>query len=879
MPEVAEDLGQLETPPLKQEEGEEDEQLQGSIDKNKLTKTELFQIEEGKTSISKLVQEREQHKQAAKAEIKDIKNLSKQEDVVDMQEFQRIKQECEKFEQEIEKTESPEKMKELLKKIKELPQKLEDEKHDKAKQDKQNTKKLDINDKGLKAAQARFNSICDKNIHLIGKRELPGFKKWFTQELSKNPTMAFAKETIEKLEGKKFDRQGLAPRKQLYNELTAKFTKYGLSAPHKSSTYVQREGLSERTALLEKAKDAETETNKVNDKFWSPKAKKQVMQDVLLTEVPGQKADEKGNLIKKLISEKIEDIKKINKIESQGFIYMKNTMSVGGNTVRKMSDASITEFLKGVTNEGDLKKRMAYITGFGKYQNGIIEAVENEASLAGPKLRSSVKKDHGVTKSLEEIYEGKPEELKMALQSFGKLNFMQKIDALKEHERLVENSDSKEELESKLTILSAHAAIDEAATKKYLSKTTQAKWKKWFDSDKALKDPKTGEKTGLEALKANHKILTSHKASAEYKNIIAFKIKRDRFQNELKEFEQENPKLPKKEITKWQDLYDKSGWTERKKVYKNFIKEKERMDSERKKQQELEAKTGIDQKDKTKEKSELSKEEVLRSARELMDNNQAGEALSKLADYNKENPDDPKIIFWIGVVASFLAKFGSGKKMEETRTKQIEEKMEKIARSDEELKDEIEEANLKTINIKEAKISEERDAKKKSGQDRAEKESVARTQDGSLEQEFTKDLYEQTDDEHILDESGTGEHMTEVKFQDAKMTDTDRQALKETTREKQSRIIEKKGFTHVNLKDKSGRKISATEAETENKKKLEDLQDKLEEKTIEKIAKLEGKPSTPASLAVFDLNDKMAAARKSREIVDRESKSHERLKK
>lgn len=836
-----------------------------SINQSKLTPSELKALEDGATTIDKLVQKRNQYKQAAKAELQGMVKLEKSSNVVNIQEYKSLKKDCEGFEKEIEETESPEKMKDLLDKIKELPKKKEQEKANKQKQKEEEKKPLDINSKELRTLRAKFDKICDDNEKLIGTKQVLGFKKWFELELQKKPTIAFANEQIEKLEGKRvYDKGGLAPRREVYKGLNELFQRYKLGTPQKSD-YIRAEGLSERQTFLKEAALAEDEIKRVNDSFWSQKAKDKTMQQVLLAKSP----NEQREITKK--------IKNISKIESEGFVHMKDQMQAGGVTIRKMSDASIAEFLKGLIDEGDINKRLAYITGSGKYENGIKEAVENEGSLAGKEVKPEVAKLFDLKKGLEGIYSNDKEGLKTALKSFESLNFMQKIKALKEHATLVEKTKDKKELQKILTVKAAHAKIDEAARKKIISEKTQQKYKEWFKDEKNYKDPKTGKPGSLDVLKRYYEILTNPTPDGKARNLKAYEVKRERFKNEVKELQKISPNISEEELKKWQEKYDKRGWTERKRVFKEIKKEQEKLRKEQKKKKDKASLSETTNENKDKEKAKnLTKNEAIRSAIELINDDQAGEALKRLIAYNDIKPDDPDIIFWMEVAVKRIKEFGSGKKLDTKAEKQIDDEIKSVAESDTSIKEEIEEQNLITLNLEGTKLSEERHSKKKEGQDRAETESVSHTQSGSLEKDLTKDFYEQTDDSHVLNEKGTGEEMAEIKFDEIKLTKEKIQALKETTRQKETRLFDKKGFTHVKLKDKSGRQISTDEALVEQKKDLGELEGTLAQKAMEKIEKKIGKAEATSN--IFNLNARITARRKTKELIEEKRHSHEGLR-
>lgn len=238
-------------------------------------------------------------------------------------------------------------------------------------------------------------------------------------------------------------------------------------------------------------------------------------------------------------------------------------------------------------------------------------------------------------------------------------------------------------------------------------------------------------------------------------------------------------------------------------------------------------------------------------------------------EFNDANPDDKDIIFWMEVALKRIKEFGSGKKREEDQAKEVEDEVETIAKTDEKIKDRIEEANLVTLNLEGTRQSEDRHEKTVSGQDRAEKESMTRAKN-QLEEDLTADFYKQTDDKHTLDKDGSGEKMSEFKFDGVDMTAQERQKLKSETRKHETQLVNKTGFTHFEKKDKAGKKISTEQAESEHTAQLEQLENDLAEKALKKTEKKSG--------SVYDLNARITAKRKAKDLLDKERHSHERLK-
>ena len=830
------------------------------VDINKLSTTEVKDINDKKTTINAIAAERNRLAKTAEDQLDAFTRPDENgTQLIDLDEYKTIKDQ-------IKTTDSAEEMAELLKHLKELPK----EKEKKKAQEKDESKELSLEDPEVKKKIKKFNAVCDLNKVLIGEGEVEGFKSWFVKELEKLPTIKHANEIIDKLEGTKSrDSQGLHPRRETYKTLEKLFKETGISSPIENK-YIKREGLSERKAFIKQAKKAKEAIDNSNDQFWSPRAKKEAMGEVLKAETPAKQ------------EKMVQEITQMGKIESEGFTYMKNTMSVDGHTVRMMSDASKTLYLEGLKNEGDLKKRMAYITGFGTSENGIIAAVQNEASLYKAELSGSAAKIAGTNEGLAAIYKDDKEGFADALRLFEKLDFMGKIDALKDHKKLIEGAKTKEEKETIQTKMKAKAKINESASKKEISRETQSEWAKWFESKDALKDPDTKKETGLAALKKHYKILKDESPSAKYKNISAFKIKRNRFVTELKKFAQDNPSVEAADVQKWQDKYDKSDWTDRKKVYKDFEDEKKEVEKDTKKKKEIEEETG--EKNKKKEAVETSPDvkKSIEAAQNLMNEQQNEEAYALLAEHWLEHRLDltesekDELEFWMQTAKNKMEKFGRGETMEDDDQKEVEQEIDRLADHDTTIKEDIDEEGLTHMNLEGAELSEFKHNKNKDAQERAKKESMSRAQGDELKEDLTESFYEQTDDSHILDKEGTGEEIKEIQFDDNKrITKEDRAGLRETTRKHESDLTQKRGFTHVIFKDKAGKKLNVEQSKQLHEQKIEKIEDTLADKAIDKVASKKG---AEKDSNIFDLNARISAKRKAKEKLEEEMNDKSRLR-
>ena len=800
-----------------------------SFNKAKLTGNELNRLEKGQTSISKIKAERDNAAKAAEAELKGLVTSTAEEgNVIDLKEYK-------EYRKEIDETESAEKMEDLLEKIKDLPK----EKAKQRQQEKEDSVELDPEDPKLLKLQREFDTTCLKNAKYIGENQLPGFIAWFRQERKSTPTVKHLKGLIRRLEGEEVnDKGGLAPRRKEYRNLEKIFQKYKAGKPE-DSDWIKKEGLSERQDYRKTAEDMETHLGRLKDtKLYSQEFIAKTMKEMLTSKTP------------EVQSKLLLNAKNIARKETESFTHLDAEITINGVTMRKMSEKSKDKLL-------DYYKDASFEE---RKQSDFKKLAEYEAQLA---------------EDLSEIYEDDKEGFKLAIGSFSTMDFMEKQKAVVDHKKAVEKSNSKEELHKELTIKAAHAKIDEAARKKIVSSETQKKYKEWFKDEKQHKDPKTGKPGDLETMKKHYKLLTSNTPDGKARNLSAYRVKRERFQKELKELQDINPKLNKSDLNAWQDKYDKQSWTDRKKTYKEMKKEVEKDKKEQAKIRAQEEKVDIQEEDKEKAREgDLDKGETIKSVIELMHDSQAAEAMKLLLLFNEQEPDDPKIMFWVETVGKYMKEFGSGKKLEESTEKQIDDEIERLASEDQSIKDDLEQANLETLNINAVRMSEERHSRKISAQDRASKESLARAEDGSMEKDLIEDFYEQTDDQHILNEDETGEEIGEIRFDGVDMTKEERSALKTKTRGKQGKIFNKEGFTHESLLDKTGRQISSEEAEsTQAKGSLEKLEDNIANKALKKVdTKTKGKDAE-----VFNLQARIAAKRKAKDKVDEERNRVDRL--
>ncbi len=794
-----------------------------------LSEKEAEKIQKREISIKKLAAEKKQLHQAAIAELNKLVTAKDgQESFINTKEYR-------EFQSLLEQTDSPEETQKILDRIKEIPKK----KTEQTKIDQEESLELNPEDPKLLDLEKTFNQICDDNKDLIGLKQVKGFKMWFREERRKTPTVKYLKEIIEKLEGKEIsDKNGLAPRKEEFNKLDKIFKKYNLSSPLESE-WIKMEGLSERREFRKNLDTFENHLDKIKDTgFYSQEAIKTIMQEMLLSKNPSTQTTI------------INRAKEVSKKESEAFVHLDSTINIAGTTIRKMSEASKKTYLD-YYKKTNLKERTNLVTHWGKI-------VEHEAKLA---------------QDLEKIYAKHPEQLKIALKSFEELDYMSKEKALKEHSNLIKSLDKKEDLEKILTIKAAHAKIDVAARDNIIAKgeeKTQGRYKKFFNNMDNFKNPETGKPGDLNELKKALEILTSSKVITKYKNLAAYRKRKVDFEKDLKSLKELNPNLKNEEINKWQKKYNQSSWTSREKIHKIELK-KELIKEKKKKSEKLKLKdkVGLKESKESNEDQELNLNETIKTVQELLTDEQGAEAMKVLLKYNEQDPDNAKILFWIQTVASYMKEFGTGKKTEEKDSDEMENIMEEITNSDSEIQEELEEQQIKELNIEGSIMSEDRHNKTKSARARAEKESTNQTT--SLEERLTTSAYEEMDDHFILDDESRGQELEEINFSDSKMKKEDRAKLKKVTEQEQSKFDSKKGFAHLNLKDKDGRTISAQEAKRLQEEEKNQLSKKLASKTEQKLKTRKSDQKIP------DLQSKMSALREARRSVDKKSQERTAL--
>ncbi len=798
------------------------QQYTANFNQGKLSVQELQDLKDKKTTIDDIVAERMEVERVAEAELKNLLARNKKgEEILTVKEYQ-------DYQNRIHETESPDKLEDIVKELKKLPEEKAKEKKDAAYE----AKERDPEDPELLKIEDKFIKTCKLNRALIGENQMKGFESWIKGERKEKPSIKHLKDCLRRLEGTEvFDKDGLAPRRAEYGKIQELFEKYGLNSPLESS-FIRAEGLKERTHFRKNAESLENHLRVRKDTgLYSPKVMKDMMQDILLANHPG---DQEKMLV---------EADNIARKESEGLTHLDATMTVKGMTIRCMSDKSQDE-LKAFYKDLPLGKRMENVSQWKKF----------------------VKAEGDLVFKLEEIYGDDTKGFKLALAGFEDKNWPEKEKEIDKHEKLVDAAESKEEMHKTLIIKAAHGKIDEAARKKILAPgndNTQGKYKEFFENEDNFKNADTKKTGDIGELEKAFKLLISTTPNDKYKNLASYENRRNKFGKDLKELGDISG-LTKEEIAEWEEEYDEEGWTQREKLHNELKAEIAKEKEERKAQKALEEEVDLTNEDK--EEAELNKpklDETITRVTELLAEEKGAEAMKALLLYNETDPDNAKVLFWIKVVGEFMKEFGSGKKMEATVEKEIEKEIEELAHD--EFKDQLKEEQGIRLSIEGADLSEKRHQYKKSAKDRALQDSLDQTDEGSLEEELVEDFYKNTDG-FILDEEGTGDELMEHKMDDISLNREEQNTMRKDVYENQSDLTTKEGFAYMNFVDASNHAISAEQAANVQKEDLAEIEDEMVDRAEEKVHAKMGLGASKNN--VVDLQSRVAARRKAKSEIE-----------
>ncbi len=799
-----------------------------SIDEKNLTPNEVRRLQNRETSIDKLVEQRLQLKAAAEDELHRLLSVKKGDKPI------LERKEKEDFEARLEAEQSPEKTEAILKEIKALPETKEKEQKQAAKEE----KKLTPEHPDILKVKDEFNTICDKNTHLIGTDQVEGFKTWFVQQIWRNPTVANAKDIVRRLEGKSIsDTGGLAPRREEFGKLEKIFKKYDIVDGPLTSKWIAKEGLKERTTFRETAEQLEEIMRKQKELgFCSDTMISETMQQILLADNP---TSQKEILTK---------TQNIARQEATGFTHLDKKIFVGGKDIRAMSLSSKTKYLDYYKNT-NFEERGELVV---KWPN----LVHNEAKLAY---------------QLRDIYGEDTENLKIALDSFGEMDFMEKQAELKVHTQLVREIADKKEREKTLVIKAATAKIQTAAKDGYIRSKTVQHYIAIFEDPNKFKNIHTGKPGDIDEMKKAYDILKNPTPDHANQNLAAFKDRRNKYAKDLTELQEENTDLTENEIKEKQKKYDEEGWIKRERIHDELkleITKAKKDNKENAKQKNIEEKAGVDE-DKTQEimSENLSLDRVRAQVFEFFADKQYSEAMNVLVAFNNQNPDNPEILILMQTALDYMKQFGSGKKAAENLDDQIEEELDNLlAQKDKSIEHQLTEIHVETKLIEGARQNKQQEQTIHSNEIEL-NNSLEEVDGDDLATSLVQSAYKQLDDGYYLDEEGKGKTEEEAEFSKSEYQETELQHLKQAARRAQGGIDSNKGMTGFQLIDKDQKDISADQAETkEAQGDRLDLEQELAAKIEDKIT---AKTTGGEDAKVFNLHEKAAAARAAKARIDK----------
>lgn len=805
-----------------------------------LSAAEFEDVKNGRRSIDDIAAEREDYKKEAEVKLKELATATpNRPNVIDLAEY---KTELKKLED----TNSPDKIQEIIDRLEKLPEERAKQKADEEKERKlddpalvEHTEKIYGSDRH--PTKGELNEA--ETIKCIGTKQQQPFISYFKSEIASNPTIKNAKALLKKLHE---HHNGLKPRREFFEHtLAPTLKKYELTLDE--APYLEAEGLSERQDVIKKFKDAEKQIDGLKQAgLYSFKAKKQIMKEMLKADNPTK------------IAEMHRDILDVTKQEAKSYTDQNNSVLsntkviVNGVTVQAMSQKSIELFLTDY-QQYDMKTRKDTIPNWKKI-------AENEGKLI---------------KDLGEVYKEDPEGFKEAVKVFALLSYQEKETALKEHKNLVTNNDKETVRESNKITAEALSEIESARSNKVLGNKTAKEFRAWVNDNKNYKDEKTGkldlekQRELVDKMKDKQPIFES-----KNRNIAAYKwVKEQKFEPLLKKVKTDNPDLAGEELKDFQEEYNEGTFSERKETYLKLKKRAAELDKEREENKDREETLGIKKEDKEKMKNQNQKRTlVIDSAREAITNKEEQEITSALrsiyfylAFTDTAIEKDPELKALRDELEAIQKNISSGEKAEQTFEEEIETEMESVAINDTTISEDLEEAQIKHLNIELAKQSEYQHDREKDAQKRGMKESLDRTEEGSIEEELTEDFYAKAQDKkHVLDEEGYGEEVLAVEFDDQGMDDQDLNKLKSRTHKQQDQIDYQQGAENIVLVDDSDRLINSSEAEAfEEANTNKELKERLAEKAEEQM---ENRNTTGAK--VFDLQSRIAARRKAEDIAE-----------
>ncbi len=810
-------------------------------DEEDLTESEYKELKYGKITRTDLALKRKQARKAAEDEL----NSQLRRDQIQDEHYQ-------EYLQKLDNTTSPQKTKELHEEIRNLPKTIEENKKKEAEQKKEDGKELDPSDKKLLTLEKAFVDDIEKNRKYLGEIDAPEWIKWAKDQRLQNPTVAHMKTVHENfMEGKSDN--NLGPRKKVYQDLEDLFKKYGKSVNPQNSTFVKKEGLKGRREFLKNAKEMEKHIDQYKHlNLYPPEIKKEAMEKMLDADTP---------LRQKEMQQKLENL---TRDEMKALSSLDNTVTINGVTTRMMSKKSKKELLE--------------------YHRSLSVDHEHRQNPSN-KWQGYLDAEAELTRELAKVYKEDRSGFKAAIGSFEELGYQEKQKELATHKTLVKNTENKETRETQLIVKAAHAKIETAGNEKTLGPKSVKLYKAFFDDEKNYHD-NNKEKPDLDKLRKMYDTLTNSTPNPKSRNIAAYAEERTKFSKQLSELEKVNPDIKPAELTTWQSDYDKNGWKRRAIVATSLEKEIKNQAKEQRKRKEQEVKAELTQEEKDTEQKEkvsnISLDQGLTAVKEHLkfDNPQGAEAMKLLLALDEKYKEDEEaqktLKFWFETVGRFIAQFGTGEKAEKTTEAELEKEVEKIT-EEETIKDKLEELQEEELATELSEVSFEKHHKT-STFDRSEitaKQEITDEEELTLTEQFLERARGDESETLTLDKEGKAAKILEVDFDEKaeRSTEKKNKTRKKLSKEQQKLEGTRKGSEEVKLK-KKGREITHKEAKIETKHEREKLEKKIQEKAEERTARHLGRKKTSDG-NVFDLNERIAAARKAKEEVKK--KTDERI--
>ncbi len=847
MPEPAPALDELEDGPQNSENQNNPEKkdseadLKAQLESGELSDNDFRRIQRKETDIHKITAEKQQMRRAAEETMR--KFLQSQE--IDDHDFNREIKRIEKI------TDSAD-LQKAVEKLKNLPREVEQRREEEARDNKAKERVLKPDDKRLMAIQKEIFSEIDKNEHLIGTKQIAGFKKYFEDERQKKPTIGNMEDLRDRFTGKKPDRGGLAPRRKVFAELQELFSENGIGSPLESE-YIKAEGLTERETILKNAKElkAKFEQYKGNN-LHTPKVIKAAMKKSLMAKP----------LEQQLMLAKLETL---TRDEMKALSFENQQVNINGVTIKKMSKAS-WEFIWNDQRNREIDDQFRQDPSM-----RLEKLMQNEVNLA---------------KELGDIYKDHPELFKDAIGEFQHLKFEDKQKALLEHRKLIEDAESTEDLEKKLLVKNAHTAIDRA---KVLSPKTKDRYKELFSNEDLFTDPKTG-RIDLAKLRKYYDILTKDSPdkiklpNSDAYNIAAYEQKREKFKTKLTRFAEISPDLKKEDIAKRLAGYDAEGWSGRGEITEKFDKELAEAEKEFKKKKTEERELHITDKEKAENKNEnMKRSELILTVSEAIKEEtpeSVGHGLKTLRLFMINNPEydtDPFLIDLENELVALKRKIGIKAPVAKSTLQAFETEAENLIESDYEISRDMEELQRETFATDLARQSTQR-LQREYAAEKSEKEAISHTAAGSEEREVAEQFLEKAKKDSVgeheqttLDETGKASNIVYVRFDERREKEEDILRLKKKLRGESLNYFNRKGSTEVKLKHKD-RELTYKEAQIKNKEDIAKMEQKLAEKAEDRVAEKSGKSG---GAEIFDLNARVAARRKTKDLVKEKIKAEE----